>query len=402
MALQFGDGVYVERGGDGDGDGDPASFTRTELASLAAYGEFVGTFTARLGANVDVDHPQPAIWSVGPIQEQRGPQEFPELSGEPGAIVVSGRHIREGATVFVDGRRALGSVRCQSGALPACDGETVEIELVTGPGMHFVQVQNPDGLFSNDFIFTGRPVAGGGGTTPGPQGEEPETGAFGSPLPPGPPGGPPPAPPGEGFDPDGADVFTAADGTRFRTDTVVAGLESPASLAFAPDGRLFVAEGPGRVRVVREGHLLPEPALVLADGFASGNLRLLGLALDPGFAGNGFVYALEARVRPGASATARVVRYREVGGALGEAVVLLDDLPVGAADGGGALRFGPDGLLYVTAGEARQADAAQDLASYGGKILRLRPDGAAPGRIRSRRRCTPGAITWCGDSPGIR
>lgn len=376
VALQFGDGAYVERGG--SGDGDPASFTRAELASLAAYGEFVGTFTARLGANVDVDHPQPAIWSVGPIQEQRGPQEFPELSGEPGSIVVSGRHIREGATVFVDGRRALGSVRCQSGALPACDGETVEIELVTGPGMHFVQVQNPDGLFSNDFIFTGRAVAGGGGTTPGQQGEEPETGAFGSPLPPEPPGGPPPAPPGEEFDTAGARVFSAADGTRFRTDTVVAGLESPASLAFAPDGRLFVAERPGRIRVVREGQLPPEPALALGDAFVAGNVRLLGVAVDPAFARNGFVYALQVRTRPGASPAARVVRYREVGDALAEAVILVDGLPV-APDGGGALRFGPDGLLYVTAGEARPADAAQDLASYGGKILRLRPDGTTPG-----------------------
>ena len=361
VALQFDDGSYVERGEDSE------SFSRAELMVLAADGRFVGTFTARLGVNADVDHPQPAIWSVGPIHVQRGAQEFPSVSD--GSILVSGRHIQDGAIVFVNGRRVPGGVRCESGQPPDCDGERVVIELQSPPGIHFVQIQNPDGFFSNDFIFFGRSLGSRAETNPLPRADARETGGSDSP----PLSTPSVAPSVEG---DG-EVFASTDGNRFRTEAVVTGLEAPASLAFAPDGRLFVAERPGRVRVVQEGQLLPEPALVLGRVSVLGEGHLLGLALDPGFARNGFVYLLQARIGPGASRSARIVRYREVENTLAEAVILLDDLPVAALDGGGSLRFGPEGLLYVALG-ADPADAAQDPASYGGKILRLQPDGTTP------------------------
>jgi YVTN family beta-propeller protein len=154
VALQFDHqhhgGSYVEQ------DDDAKSFTRAELVSLAAEGSFVGTFTARLGANVDVDNPQPGIWSLGPIQEQRGPQVFPTLVGDSTTMVISGRHIRAGANLFVDGRRVPGYVTCKGGELPDCNGEKIVAQLATRPapaGIHFLQVQNPDGLFSNDFII---------------------------------------------------------------------------------------------------------------------------------------------------------------------------------------------------------------------------------------------------------
>jgi hypothetical protein len=139
--ARFKGGTYVKRYGDRE------SFTRTALASLASEGRFLGTFTARMGAKVDVDNPQPALWTLGPIEKQRGRQKFPTLSGKNTAMTVSGRHIQEGAHVIVDGNRVTGSV--------TCEGETVKVELVALPavGMHFLQVQNPDGLFSNDFIF---------------------------------------------------------------------------------------------------------------------------------------------------------------------------------------------------------------------------------------------------------
>jgi hypothetical protein len=156
VALQFDHqhqgGAYVER--DDDPPSSGLAFTRAELVSLADEGSFVGSFTGRLGPKVDVDSPQPSIWSRGPIQEQRGPQVFPTLFGDNTTMVISGRHVQKGGKLFVDGRRVAGTVSCKSGKLPSC--ETLEVQLTSLPspaGMHFLQIQNPAGLFSNDFII---------------------------------------------------------------------------------------------------------------------------------------------------------------------------------------------------------------------------------------------------------
>ena len=84
-------------------------------------------------------------------------------------------------------------------------------------------------------------------------------------------------------------VFTTRDGVRFQVETVLTGLEIPWSLAFAPDGRLFVTERPGRVRIVNPSTFTSEVALTL-NVYAQGEAGLLGIALDPGFAQNNFVY----------------------------------------------------------------------------------------------------------------
>ena len=143
-------GTYV------DLDNSSGSFTRAELESLAASARFTGTFTARLGTRVDVDNPQPAIWSKGPIEEQRGRQVFPTLFGDNTTTLLSARHIQKGARLYLDGRRVAGTVQCQAGDLPDCQNETIELQLDSLPlpgGMHFLQIQNPDGLFSNDYII---------------------------------------------------------------------------------------------------------------------------------------------------------------------------------------------------------------------------------------------------------
>ena len=87
---------------------------------------------------------------------QSGKQFFPNLTGDNTRFLISGRHVMEGASLYMDGRRVAGTVRCQLGKLPDCDGEVIEIILSSRPkpeGDHFLQVQNPDGLHSNEFII---------------------------------------------------------------------------------------------------------------------------------------------------------------------------------------------------------------------------------------------------------
>ncbi|MEO0416337.1 MAG: ankyrin repeat domain-containing protein, partial [Verrucomicrobiota bacterium] len=105
-------------------------------------------FTGRHGENADYRHPQPALWTRGTIHSQRGKQQFPVLFGDSKTMKVNGRYLREGAHVLVDGRRV--DAKITSG-----ENERIDIVLnqLPSPGMHFLQVQNPSGLFSNDFIF---------------------------------------------------------------------------------------------------------------------------------------------------------------------------------------------------------------------------------------------------------
>ncbi len=154
VALQFDHqldgGIYVDRGD------RQARYTRSDLLSRAGAGTFVGTFTGRLGTRATPEHPQPAIWTEGPIWKQRGRQQFPYLFDDNTTMRVSGRHVHEGADVYLDGRRVAGTVTCRTGQLPDCEDETIEIQLPglpQEPGVHFLQVQNPGGLVSNDFIF---------------------------------------------------------------------------------------------------------------------------------------------------------------------------------------------------------------------------------------------------------
>jgi glucose/arabinose dehydrogenase len=182
-------------------------------------------------------------------------------------------------------------------------------------------------------------------------------------------------------------------------EVIVSNLEIPWSMAFAADGRLFMTERPGRVRIVDITRRSTTLALTLDDVFAQGEAGLLGLALDPAFAQNHFVYVFYTARRPLGGAVNRVVRYREVGGTLGEFIVLLDNLPANTLHDGGRLRFGPDGLLYITTGDAGNQQFAQDLGSLAGKILRIRPDGTTPANpfaspIYSYGHRNPQGIDW--------
>lgn len=160
---------------------------------------------------------------------------------------------------------------------------------------------------------------------------------------------------------------------------VATGLEDPWAIDFAPDGREFFTERPGRIRVIQGGALQATPwATLSVSAQANAEKGLLGLALDPDFATNHFVYVYYTYDAPGGGLLNRIVRMRDDGGQGVVDAVLLDGIPGGGVHDGGRLRFGPDRKLYAGTGEAGNPPLAQDLGSLGGKVLRLERDGSVP------------------------
>jgi len=175
---------------------------------------------------------------------------------------------------------------------------------------------------------------------------------------------------------DGEQGRTADSSVRFRVETVAGGLEVPWSIVFLPDGRILVTERPGRVRVIENGQLRTEPFAVIPDVEASGESGLMGMTLHPAFAQNHYIYLSYAYTA--GDQFVRVARYRETPNGLVEPMTLIEGIPSAANHAGCRIRFGPDGKLYITTGDATERGLAQQLGSLGGKILRLNDDGSVP------------------------
>ena len=177
-----------------------------------------------------------------------------------------------------------------------------------------------------------------------------------------------------------AQAVSAATVPAGFTDSLVAGgLSNPTAMALAPDGRIFVCQQNGVLRVIKNGALLPTPFLTVTVD-ASGERGLLGIAFDPNFVSNQLVYIYYTATTP--TLHNRISRFTASGDvALAGSEVIVMDLPnlsSATNHNGGALHFGPDGLLYVAVGDNANGANAQTLSTRLGKMLRITSTGAIP------------------------
>lgn len=163
-----------------------------------------------------------------------------------------------------------------------------------------------------------------------------------------------------------------------NAQVVVEGLEVPWAIGFLPGGDWLVTERPGRLRLVRNGALVTKPVAEVKIA-ATQEGGLLGLAVDPAFAHNRFIYLY---VTDGAKSEAanQIERWKlsEDHTTATRDRIILEGIPSAKFHDGGRLRFGPDGMLYAGTGDARKPALSRNRKSLAGKILRMTPDGKVP------------------------
>lgn len=176
---------------------------------------------------------------------------------------------------------------------------------------------------------------------------------------------------------------TAPQVGTFSSVLVANNLSNPSAMVCAPDGRIFICEQTGKLRVFKNGALLPTEALSLnVDLTSDGTYTergLLGITLDPNFKTNGYVYLYYTTESGGKhNRVSRFMMHGDV--AMSEETIILDLDPLSGAinHNGGAMNFGKDGKLYIAVGDNKTSENAQNLDTHHGKILRINPDGSAP------------------------
>ena len=166
--------------------------------------------------------------------------------------------------------------------------------------------------------------------------------------------------------------------TGFTDSLVAAGLTDPTAMALAPDGRIFVCEQRGTLRVIKNGALLPTPFLTVTVD-SQGERGLLGIAFDPNFVSNQLVYVYYTVPTPAHNRVSRFTASGDVALAGSETILMeMPNLSTATNHNAGAIHFGPDGNLYVALGDNANGNNAQSFSTRLGKLLRITSSGAIP------------------------
>ncbi|MBC8170906.1 MAG: PQQ-dependent sugar dehydrogenase, partial [Anaerolineae bacterium] len=172
--------------------------------------------------------------------------------------------------------------------------------------------------------------------------------------------------------------------TDFIETPYISNVPNPTAMRFAPDGRLFITQQTGELRVVENDILVGTPVLDLTVDF-SGERGLLGLAFDPNFAVDNYIYlyyTVPGPIEPPAPPHNRVSRFEITGNVAdpnSEDILLeLSNLSSSNVHNGGSINFGADGMLYIATGDNGSGGNSQNMANLHGKILRIEKDGTIP------------------------
>lgn len=187
--------------------------------------------------------------------------------------------------------------------------------------------------------------------------------------------------------------------TQPKVETLITGLEIPWALAFLPDKNILVTERAGQVRLIKNGSLEKDPiAAIQVKQTGEGGLH--GIAVDPNFPNPPFVYLYYTYSSGSNNSLNRVSRFSFKENILTDEQVIVDNIPGAINHDGGRVKFGPDGYLYITTGDAQNPSLSQNKDSLAGKILRVTTEGKfAPNNpfntlIYSYGHRNPQGITW--------
>ncbi|KKQ84509.1 MAG: Quinoprotein glucose dehydrogenase [Candidatus Daviesbacteria bacterium GW2011_GWF2_38_7] len=196
----------------------------------------------------------------------------------------------------------------------------------------------------------------------------------------------------------GADFQTSSPA---QVTQIAQNLDTPWSLVFLPDKSMLVTERVGRVRIIDAGgNLQSEPVAVIEKAKEIGEGGLLGIALHPAFSDNNSVYLYYTYSAEGENTKNRVVQMTYRDKKLSDEKIIVDNISGASNHNGGRIKFGPDGFLYITTGDAQNPSQAQDKASLAGKILRVpdqgnpAPDNPFGNLVYSYGHRNPQGITW--------